>query len=132
MKLTQEIIQYINLFEKITGSHVKSCFISSQLTFIVAEGNASKAIGKGGINVKKFEKLVNKKIKIVEYNQDPLEFTKNLIYPLKIKDIRLNNGMIEIHADINTKALLIGRNSQNLSYLNDIIKNYFNLIIKVR
>ncbi len=132
MKLTQDSIQYINLFERLTRANVKACFINAQLIFIVEQGYMSKAIGKNGINVKKFENLVNKKIKIVEYSKDPVIFVKNLIFPLKIKEAVLNNDLIEIQADTNTKALLIGRNSQNLAHLNDIIKNYFNYKIKVR
>ena len=105
---------------------------SSQLIFIVEQGHASKAIGKNGVNVKKIESLVNKKIKIVEYNNDPIIFIKSLIFPLKVKDAILNNDTIEIQADTNTKALLIGRNSQNLVHLNNIIKNYFDYKIRIK
>src|SRR3989344_9156663 len=118
MKLTKDSIQYINLFERLTRANVKACFINAQLIFIVEQGHASKAIGKNGVNVKKIESLVNKKIKIVEYNNDPIIFIKSLIFPLKVKDAILNNDTIEIQADTNTKALLIGRNSQNLVHLN--------------
>ena len=132
MKLTQDSIQYINLFERLTNANVKGCFFNSQLIFVVEEGHASKAIGKNGVNAKKIENLINKKIKIVEYNKDPVNFVKNLIFPLKIKEFMFNNDIIELYADNNTKALLIGRNSQNLDHLNDIVKNFFNIKVKIK
>ena len=48
MKLTQDSIQYINLFERLTGANVKACFINAQLIFVVEQGHVSKAIGKKG------------------------------------------------------------------------------------
>ena len=49
-----------------------------------------------------------------------------MIYPLKNLDILFDNNIITISGpDIKTKGLLIGRNSQNLRRLEDIIKRYF-------
>ena len=132
MKLTIDSIQYINLFEQLTKTNVKGFFPNSHLIFIVQEGHISRAIGKNGINVKRIEELIRKKIKIVEYSKDPLIFVKNLILPLKIKKISVYDNNIEVNADTGAKALLIGRNSQNLIHLNNIIKNYFNLTLKIK
>ncbi|MAG47517.1 NusA-like transcription termination signal-binding factor [archaeon] len=132
MKLTIDSIQHINLFEKITRANVKGCFLNNQVIFVVEEGHASKAIGKNGANVKRIENMIKKKIKVVEYSKDVLKFVKNLIYPLNASEIKLNEEVIEVSADTNTKALLIGRNSKNLDHYNDIIKNYFKYEMKVK
>lgn len=132
-RIDKDIIQHINFFEKITKAKVKDCFDNNILTFIVNFGEAGKAIGKNGVNVKKLANLIKRRIKIIEFNPNPLIFIKNLIYPLKVNEIKQNNNTLEIQADTKTKALLIGRNQQNLKDLKNIFNHYFkNIEIKIR
>ena len=132
MKLDLEKIQQINLFEKVTKSLVKDCFINNDLyLFVVEPGNASKAIGKQGINIRKMAKLLRKKIKVVEYTENLENFLTSLIFPLKMKEIVINES-IEVSADTKTKGLLIGRNRKNLTFYNEILKKYFNKELKIK
>ena len=132
-KIDKDTIQNINLFENITKARVKNYFINNDvLNFIVDNTEMGKAIGKNAINIKRLTSLFKKKIRIIEFNNNPIIFLKNLIYPLKPQEINLNNSFIEIKADLKTKALLIGRNQQNLNLYNDILTYYFNLKIKIR
>ena len=132
-KIDKDTIQNINLFENITKAKVKNYFINNDvLNFIVDNTEMGKAIGKNAINIKRLTSLFKKKIRIIEFNNNPIIFLKNLIYPLKPQEINLNDSFIEIKADLKTKALLIGRNQQNLKVYNDILTYYFNLKIKIR
>lgn len=132
MLLNKDKIQKINLFENLTNSKVKDLIDDEKLVIIVENGEIGKAIGKQGKNIKMIENMVHKRIKIVEYNDDSLTFVKNFIHPLKTDEIKLNENTIEISAkDRKTKGLLIGRNGKNLTELNNLIKNYFNLSIKI-
>ena len=132
MKLDLEKIQQINLFEKVTKSLVKDCFINNDLyLFVVEPGNASKAIGKQGINIRKMAKLLRKKIKVVEYTENLENFLTSLIFPLKMQEIVINES-IEVSADTKTKGLLIGRNRKNLTFYNEILKKYFNKELKIK
>ena len=132
-KIDKDTIQNINLFENITKAKVKNYFINNDvLNFIVDNTEMGKAIGKNAINIKRLTSLFKKKIRIIEFNNNPIIFLKNLIYPLKPQEINLNDSFIEIKADLKTKALLIGRNQQNLNLYNDILTYYFNLKIKIR
>ena len=65
IKFDIELMKFISLFEKITKINAKDCFKSgAKLVFIVNPGYIGKAIGKGGVNIKKLESLFKKKIKI--------------------------------------------------------------------
>ena len=131
MFLDKDKIQKINLFENLTSAKIKDFIDDEKIVIIVKQGEIRKAIGEHGKNIKMIEKIIHKRLKIIEFNNDPLIFTKNFIYPLKT-DINLNNDIIEIKAqDRKTKGLLIGRNGKNLNKLNNLIKNYFNLTIKI-
>jgi len=120
------IMKYISLFESLTGANIKDCIVNSYVTFIVHENQIARAIGRNGVNAKRIEGLINRKIKIVEFNPNVIKFVRNYIFPLKIKDVKEEDGIITIiGSDIRTKGLLIGRDSKNLKQLVSVIKRYF-------
>ena len=132
MILDIDLIQKINLFEKLTHARVKGMFNFNGFLIVVNFGEIGKAVGKNGVNVKKFSSMINEKVKVVEYNNNPVTFLKNLIMPLKVDDIEEEDGFIKINADNKTKGLLIGRNQKNLEGYNKIFKGYFKMEIKVK
>ena len=125
----------MTLFENITEITSKDCISDeNQIIFIINKENIAKAIGKGGSNVRLLERKLGKKIKIIKFDDDCVQFTQNLIYPLnKIRIDKVEDKIIITGKDTKTKALLIGRNSQNLRKLESIIKRFFNITeIKVK
>jgi len=102
--------------------------------FVVNEGQASKAIGKGGRNVIKFARLINKRLKVIEYSSDPLKFMRNLVAPIKPKDIKLEDKTLEVFVEsTKDKGLLIGRDKRNLENFKKVMKSYFKVEnIKIR
>jgi len=127
IKLDIEHIKYITLFEKITKVQPKDCILGkNSITFVISGQEIGKAIGKKAKNIKILEKKLNKKVKLVKFDKDIIQFTGNLIYPFKNLDITYENDDIIISSsDTKTKGLLIGRNSQNLTRIENIIKRYF-------
>ena len=129
MKLDIKLIGYINLFENKTGVPVKDCFMdrNDNLVFVVKQGFGSKAVGKEGVMIKRLRNLFKKKIRIIEFNDNPLIFVKNIIYPLKPIEIILKENNIVIKAE-NTqqRGLLIGRDKQNLISLKSILNKFYN------
>ena len=127
IKLDMDHIKYITLFEKITRVQPKDCILSkNSILFIVNKGDLGQTIGKKAKNIKILEKKLNKKIKIIKFDEDIIQFTGNLIYPFRNLSITYENDEIIISSsDTKTKGLLIGRNSQNLKRIETIIKRYF-------
>lgn len=128
MKLDITLIGYITTFENVTKTNVKGCFFNknNQLIFIVKEWQGKKAVGKKGINIRKLERILHKKIKIIEFSNNPEEFVKNIIFPLKSPEIKLINNEIIIKTDsIQLKAILLGREKANLKETQDILNKYF-------
>lgn len=132
MILDKDKIQKINLFENLTNSKIKDFIDDEKIIIIAEQGEMAKTLGRKGQNIKRIEKIIHKRVKAVEFNKDPLIFIKNFIYPLKADEVNLNNNVIEITSkDRKTKGLLIGRNGRNLAELNNLIKSYYNLSIKI-
>ena len=125
-------IQFMKLFESLTGAKLKDCFLDREkLVFLVDEGEIGKALGKGKENVTRIEKMMNRKIKIVEFNPNKLQFIANYLAPLRITGIKENpeeEGVIIINgADTKTKGLIIGVKAQNLRNLEKITSKYFDI-----
>ena len=121
-------MKLITLFESMTGAKVKDCILNEKILFIIEENEMGKAIGKNGVNIKRMENMLKKKIKLVEFSNDVLQFVKNMIYPIEVLDIMQEDHIIKIHGkDTGTKAMLIGRERQNINHLTELIKRYFDV-----
>jgi N utilization substance protein A len=134
IKYDLQFIKIINLFENITHAQVKDClYFKDILLFIVKEGDMGKALGKQKSNALRLERMFNKKIKIVEFNPEVLQFTVNLISPLKVDRINEEEGIITLSSsDSKTKGLLIGAQAQNLRNYEAIVKKYFENIKEIK
>ena len=85
------------------------------------------------MNIEKIERLLNRKIKIVEFNPDVLRFIKNLLMPLRVLDIKREDDIVTIIGpDTKTKGLMIGARAQNLRATESIINKYFNDITEIK
>ena len=72
------------------------------------------------------ENLLNRKIKIVAFNPIVMQFVANLLYPLKVADMKEEDGIITITGiDTQTKGLIIGARAQNLRNYESIVQKYF-------
>ncbi len=130
IKYDASLMKIISVFETMTGAKLKDCFENKnqQLVFIVEPGQIGMAIGKNAVNVRRLETMLKKRIKIIEFNDNVLDFIRNLIYPLRPVDISENNDGIAIAGgDMKTKGLLIGRNFQNLEETKSIVNRYFKI-----
>jgi N utilization substance protein A len=129
------LIKTMSLFEQVTHASLKDSFVDSHssLVFVVDEQQMSKAIGKGGRNVHRLEKLLNRKIKILGFTPDMEQFIRNMVYPLKPKNVVLEGDRVTITGkDTHMRALLIGKNSQNLKNYLSIVQRYFDDVKEIK
>ncbi|MFC1723090.1 NusA-like transcription termination signal-binding factor [Nanoarchaeota archaeon] len=125
----QDTMQKMALFEQITKAKLKDFFddpVQERLVFIVDKGELWKALGKKSVNVPKLMKAYNRKIKIVEFDDDVCQFIKNMAHPNRIDNVTEEDGLVTIkHEDAQIKGLLIGRNAKNLRNLETNVRRYF-------
>jgi len=120
-----ELMGLMNIFQQTTRANLKDCFIDSNslLTFVVEQNEIGRAIGRNAINIKMLEKAFNRKIKIIEYNPELERFIENLIYPLKVMSVTVQEDTIILEpTDSKTRGYLIGRSASNLRNYEEIVK----------
>ena len=73
--------------------------------------------------------MIKKKIKVVEYSDDIVEFLKSFISPIKVVSIENVDNIIEIKADdTRERGILIGRDRKNLDNLKNVVRKYFDVV----
>ena|SRR3989344_3227739 len=129
LKYDLNLMNYRTIFENVTRAKVKDCFLKDNVFLVIVQENEiGKAIGKNGANIKYLENKLNKKIKVVEFNDDAIKFARNLINPVKTQDIKLADDILTVSVSgIKEKGQVIGRDSKNLNELKDILKLYFHV-----
>lgn len=134
VKFDMDTLKILLTFETLTGVKVKDIINdssdpeTSMLIFVVEQDMIGRAIGRHGSNVQQLERAFNRKIKIVEFNPSLLQYIRNFIYPLKLKEAKQEGrNVILVGEDMKTKGKLIGRESKNLKKLRTYIKRLFDI-----
>lgn len=131
-----QFIRYINIFNKVTKIEAKHCFkYNNQIIFLVNKSAVSKAIGKDADNVRKINKIIGKKIKIISLpnkeEKDVISFIEKLLNPIELNKVELKKDILSIDASRINKATLIGRDRLKEKELSKIIKDIFGYELKI-
>jgi len=135
IRLTAEEMRYIALFQDITMATAKDCIIdnnNNRIIFLVKEGQAGLAIGRGGSNVKRLNRLLGKDIEIVEYSEDFETLVKNIFAPARVRNIKLiktsdGRKRLRVTVEPRDKGLAIGRGGRNIAKARLILKRYYDI-----
>ena len=120
-------MQVMAHFEKMTGAKLKDCILrEQQAIFVVEPGDIGKAIGPRGANVRRLEDALKKKVKMVEFAHELGSFIKNLVYPIDVREVREQDGIVTlVPPDLKARGLLIGRNAQTLRAYEAVVQRFF-------
>jgi len=135
VRLTAKEMGLIALFETMTGAVVEDCVVDDQndrIIFVVRKGQVGLAIGRGGRKIKLLEKLMRKRLEVVEYSEDVREFLTNALKPVRVQGIRLTERpdgrkIAVVSVDPRDKAKAIGKNGKNAQKLRLLARKYFGI-----
>jgi len=135
IRFTSDEMQYIALFESVTGAVATDCIIDKErdrIIIIVKAGDAGLAIGKHGSRIKLLKRMVRKDIEIVEYADNPEDFIKNSFAPARIKEIRItdrldNRKVAVVTVENRDKGIAIGKSGKTAERTRFLAKRYFQI-----
>ncbi|MDY6985508.1 MAG: NusA-like transcription termination signal-binding factor [Candidatus Thermoplasmatota archaeon] len=130
--ISQDTLRCMQLFENVTEVRSKEILEEGDtVVFLVDKGKLGQAIGKGAHRLKKLEDLLNKKVKIVEFDSEE-RFIKNLFkpFPLTSLDIRDETAgrVAYVSVDPKDKGKAIGDKGKNLHIVKKLVKKYYNIV----
>ncbi|MDY6780336.1 MAG: NusA-like transcription termination signal-binding factor [Halobacteria archaeon] len=118
LKLTEQEMEYISLFERMTETRAKDCIVDGDsVVFVVRNGDVGKAIGKEGANVERFERKTGTSVEVVEHSEVPEVFVANAFQPAAVEEVEIeetDEGTVaRVEVDDEDKGLAIGVDGTN-------------------
>jgi N utilization substance protein A len=135
VKLTGDEIQFMRLFEGVTGAVAKDVVVdekSNRVIFVIKAGDIGLAIGKRGSNVKRVEDALRREVEIVEYSESAEDFVKNTLAPARIKAVKVTEKKEGHRAAIVTvepkdRGLAIGKDGKNVARARLLVNRHFGI-----
>ena len=137
-KLDASSIMNMKLFGDVTHTTCTDCFeVNGTVIFITSTGNAGRAIGPQGKNIKLLRNKLNKNIKILEEAQDSCSLVKNYLFPVKPKScLKVEaNGKDQIEIELcssRERRYLLDSQQRGLKELKQVINRYYSNIKDIR
>lgn len=130
--LNNEELKLLAMLEQQTGAVARDVIVGDEgIMFIVKPGDAGKAIGKGGANIKKVQKLFSKPVGIVEDSETAEGFLRNLLAPATLKSVTnaANDGktVLQVEVDPEKKGVAIGKGGERVRRARALLKRRFNI-----
>ncbi|HJJ41139.1 MAG: NusA-like transcription termination signal-binding factor [Methanocorpusculum sp.] len=120
--ISEDDMRLIAQFENLTGAGARDCVVDekfSRILFVINPGEMGLAIGKKGASVKKASDAFGKKVEVVEYNTDKVQFLRNCFLPVQIQVVTFEKdedgaevAYIEVQPE--DRGLAIGKEGRNI------------------
>jgi N utilization substance protein A len=136
VKLTNDDIKCMTLFQQLTGASVRDCVVDKEsAVFVVSEGEIGRAIGKGGSSVMKVRDAFRRRVEVVEYADNPERFVRNIFSAVEIKNLKIDetgvSKVIQVVVDPRDRGTAIGRNGEKVKMARMLMQRYFGMDLKL-
>lgn len=134
--IDMQTMRYINMLDRASKVKTSKCFIyNNTIIFAVPGSMMSRAIGPGAINIKNIQNQLGKKVRIIKEAssiEDAERFVLDIVEPIRFKSLDIQEGTLIINSgNIHSKASLMGRNKTRMDELATIVKDNFNLDLRI-
>lgn len=133
--IDMQTMRYINLLDRNSGVKTTKCFIyNNAIIFAVPKALIARAIGQQAYNIRNIEEEIGKKVRVIEEanSVDNMKrFIEDVVAPISFKGVEVKDRTIILTAGSQSKAALIGRNRRRLDELQQILKDTYNLDLRI-
>ncbi len=135
IKLTSDQLRLMSLFQNVTGATARDCIEDekrNRVIFVVNSGKMGLAIGKGGSHIKSLQNIVKKNVELVEFDEDPAKFLRNMLNSKLVSEVKLNersdgSKQAIVIVDPRKKGIVVGREGRNAEKARLLAKRYFGI-----
>ncbi|VVC02886.1 KH domain protein [Candidatus Burarchaeum australiense] len=134
--LSNDEMKCIELFESQTGAIVKDCLIGEEgIAFVIKEGEMGRAIGKGGSSLERARKAFGKPLFVVESADDIKDFVVNLLKPVPISNLNIqekdNTRTAIVTVDARDRGAAIGKGGERIKMEKALLRRRFNADLRL-
>ncbi|MCK9306388.1 NusA-like transcription termination signal-binding factor [Methanoculleus sp. YWC-01] len=121
--------RYIEELRILTRATALDCIIDERfdrVVYLIKEGDMGLAIGRKGNNIRKMQRVLGKRIEMVEYSPEIETFTRNAFKPATVLSIRKNDdGRLTVYIDTNDLGIAIGKGGCTIEKARLLLSRYF-------
>ena len=136
MTISEDDMRLIAQFENLTGAGARDCVVDekfSRILFVINPGEMGLAIGKKGASVKKASDAFGKKVEVVEYNPDKVQFLRNCFLPVQIQTVTFEQNeegdeVAYIEVQPEDRGLAIGKEGKNIIKAKKLAFRQFDIV----
>lgn len=120
----------MSLFERMTDAVVRDCVERDDtVVFVVDAGEMGKAIGKGGANIDRVRRSLDKEVEVVEFSENEADFVANAFQPAAIDGVEVveeDGGKVAyVDVDDSDKGLAIGKDGENIAKAKKLARRHY-------
>ncbi len=131
-------VKYMALFENLARVPVKDVIIDEEenrLIFLVEKNCMGQVLGKRGRKLRAIREAIwmelKKEVEVVEYDDDPKNFLKNLFKPARVKDVVIKSiggsKTAYVYVLREDKSIAIGRNGRKIKRARMVAKRWLGI-----
>lgn len=123
--------RYIEELRIITRSTALDCIIDDQfdrVIYVIKKGDMGIAIGKKGDNIKKMQRILGKRIEMVEEAATIEEFIANILKPAEISGTVIDEKTGKLNILVKRKSdlgIAIGKGGSNVEKARILLKRFY-------
>ena len=122
--------RYIEELRILTKSTAGDCLMDERfdrIIYVIRPGDMGLAIGRKGENIRRMQKVLGKKIEMVEYSDNPEEFIANMFRPVLLSKVKRDEEgrvtiVIQKKGDL---GIAIGRGGANVEKARLLLRRFF-------
>lgn len=127
--------RYIEELRILTRSTALDCVIDERfdrVIYVIRTGDMGLAIGKKGENIRRLQKVLGRRLEMVEYDEAPFTFLSNIVRPAEIARLDEDgeggqvNLLVKRRSDL---GIAIGKGGCNVEKARILCKRFFNMDI---
>ncbi|WP_340100163.1 NusA-like transcription termination signal-binding factor [Salinibaculum salinum] len=133
VRLSDEALQLVSLFEETTDATVRDCVIDEEfdrVIFLVKPGEMGQAIGAGGEYVTAVEEEIGKSIKLVEDADTAADFVANALAPAAVYNVTISENddrLAYVEVAQEDRGVAIGSDGRNIEAARTLAKRHYDI-----
>ncbi|MEF8786969.1 MAG: NusA-like transcription termination signal-binding factor [Haloarculaceae archaeon] len=133
VRLSDEALQLVSLFEETTDATVRDCIIDEEfdrVIFLVKPGEMGQAIGAGGEYVTAVEEEIGKSIKLVEDADTAADFVANALAPAAVYNVTISENddrLAYVEVAQEDRGVAIGADGRNIEAARMLAKRHYDI-----
>jgi N utilization substance protein A len=123
--------RYVEELRIVTKSTALDCIIDDtydRIIYVIKKGDMGFAIGKEGGNIKKLQRVLGKRVEMVEENSEMTGFIENIFKPAHIENILEDGESQKINIYVSSRSdlgIAIGKSGCNVEKARILVQKYF-------